>query len=174
MPKDFWNLPVNPVWRVPGFMKGGKADNERSKPVFIAPCPRIHKHLNFSSTVSTLLKIFVRSRRDWEKKCQIGIRHSPSTNRYGFAKIVAFCLCPFCIVMPTSGERGGGSFSGGKGGWIGSVKWWWMMMRWITFYILYTMAFWGLEDDTVLIFGFTFCSWTLLAPCMLYFETDGS
>ena len=24
MLKDFWNLPVNPVWRVPGFMKGGK------------------------------------------------------------------------------------------------------------------------------------------------------
>ena len=23
MSKDFWNLPVNPVWRVPGFMKGG-------------------------------------------------------------------------------------------------------------------------------------------------------
>ena len=23
MPKDFWNLPVNPVWRVPGFMKRG-------------------------------------------------------------------------------------------------------------------------------------------------------
>ncbi len=64
MPKDFWNLPVNPVWRVPGFMKGGKADNEHSK------------HLNFSFTVSTLLKIFVRSRRDWEKKCRIGIRQA--------------------------------------------------------------------------------------------------
>jgi hypothetical protein len=24
MLKDFWNLPVNPVWRVPGFMKGGE------------------------------------------------------------------------------------------------------------------------------------------------------
>jgi hypothetical protein len=40
----------------------------------MAPCPRIHKHLNFSFTFSTLLKIFVRSRRDWEKKCRIGIR----------------------------------------------------------------------------------------------------
>ena len=27
MSKDFWNLPVNPVWRVPGFMKEGKADS---------------------------------------------------------------------------------------------------------------------------------------------------
>jgi hypothetical protein len=26
MLKDFWNLPVNLVWRVPGFMKEGKAD----------------------------------------------------------------------------------------------------------------------------------------------------
>ncbi len=24
MSKDFWNLPVNPAWRVPGFMKGGE------------------------------------------------------------------------------------------------------------------------------------------------------
>ncbi len=32
-------------------------------------------HLNFSFTVSALLKIFVRSRRDQEKKCRIGIRH---------------------------------------------------------------------------------------------------
>jgi hypothetical protein len=47
---------------------------------------------------------------------QIGIRHSPSTNHYGFAKIVAFYLCPFCTVMPTSGERGGGEFQwGGEG-----------------------------------------------------------
>ena len=27
MPKEFWNLPANPVWRVPGFMKEGKADS---------------------------------------------------------------------------------------------------------------------------------------------------
>jgi hypothetical protein len=27
MSKDFWNLPVNPVRRVPGFMKEGKADS---------------------------------------------------------------------------------------------------------------------------------------------------
>ena len=83
---------------------------------------------NFQFTVASLLKIFVRSRRDWEKKCRIGIRHSPSTNRYGFAKIVAFYLRPFCIVMPTSGEREGGNFIGGRGGWMGSVKWWWRVM----------------------------------------------
>jgi hypothetical protein len=79
---------------------------------------RIHKHLHFSFTVSTLSKIFVRSRRDWEKKCRMGIRHSPSSNRYGFAKTVAFFLCPFCIVMPTPGEEewGGGNSAGeGKG-----------------------------------------------------------
>jgi hypothetical protein len=40
----------------------------------------------------------------------------PSTNRYGFAKIVAFYSCPFCTVMPTSGEKRGGSFGGGGGG----------------------------------------------------------
>jgi hypothetical protein len=31
--------------------------------------------LNFTFTVCALLKIFVRSRRDQEKKCRIGIRH---------------------------------------------------------------------------------------------------
>jgi hypothetical protein len=30
--------------------------------------------LNFTFTVCALLKIFVRSRRDQEKKCRIGIR----------------------------------------------------------------------------------------------------
>ncbi len=53
-----------------------RTDNEAHYPNFIAPCPRIHKHLDFSFTVSALLKIFVRSRRDQEKKCRIGIRHN--------------------------------------------------------------------------------------------------
>ncbi len=39
MSKDFWNLPVNPVWRVPGFMKEGKADNEHSNPVLLPLVP---------------------------------------------------------------------------------------------------------------------------------------
>jgi hypothetical protein len=41
IPKDFWNLPVNPVWRVPGFMKEGKADNEHSNPVLLPLVPEI-------------------------------------------------------------------------------------------------------------------------------------
>ena len=73
--KDFWNLPVNPVWRVPGFMKEGKADNEHSNPVLL-PLPPNSQHLHFSFTVASLSKIFVRSRRDWEKKCRIGIRQA--------------------------------------------------------------------------------------------------
>ena len=51
MPKDFWNLPVNPVWRVPGFMKGGKADNERSNPILLPLVPEFTNiwisHLQF-------------------------------------------------------------------------------------------------------------------------------
>ncbi len=39
MSKDFWNLPVNPVWRVPGFMKEGKADSEHSNPVLLPLVP---------------------------------------------------------------------------------------------------------------------------------------
>ncbi len=40
MSKDFWNLPVNPVWRVPSFMKEGKADNEHSNPVLLPLVPQ--------------------------------------------------------------------------------------------------------------------------------------
>ena len=51
MSKDFWNLPVNPVWRVPGFMKGGKADNEHSNPVLLPLVPEFTNiwisHLQF-------------------------------------------------------------------------------------------------------------------------------
>jgi hypothetical protein len=54
---------------------GGKMYNGGGKMYTV---PRIHKHLNFSFTVSALLKIFVRSRRDWEKKCRIGIRQYPT------------------------------------------------------------------------------------------------
>ena len=108
MPKDFWNLPVNPVWRVPGCMKGGGKQITSVATQFYCPLSRIHKHLNFSFTVSTLLKNFVRSRRDWEKKCPIGIRHSPSANRVHLRKNNYILFVPFCIVMPTSGEREGG------------------------------------------------------------------
>ncbi len=37
--EGFLNLPVNPVWRVPGFMKEGNADNERSNPVLLPLVP---------------------------------------------------------------------------------------------------------------------------------------
>jgi|LakMenE18May11ns_1017448.scaffolds.fasta_scaffold8482004_1 hypothetical protein len=36
------------------------------------------------------------------------------------------------------------------------------------------MAFRGLEGDTILTLGFAFAFWTLLAPCILCFETGGS
>jgi hypothetical protein len=38
--------------------------------------PLNSQHLHFSFTVASLSKIFVRSRRDWEKKCRMGIRQS--------------------------------------------------------------------------------------------------
>jgi hypothetical protein len=75
MSTDFWNLPLNPVWCVPGFMKEGKADNEHSNPVLL---PLVPEFTNICISHLQLLhfqKNFVRSRRDWEKKCRIGIRH---------------------------------------------------------------------------------------------------
>jgi hypothetical protein len=107
-----------------------KADNALSNPCFMA------LPLNFTTSAFPIpnyftFKNFVRSRRDWKKKCREGSRHSPSYNRYGFANQLQL-LVPFCIVMPTHGEGegvGGGTLLGGKGGnrkhemmmW----GWWW-------------------------------------------------
>ncbi len=61
-------------------------------------------------------KNFVRSRRDWEKKCREGSRHSPSTNRYGFAKqLHPFCAL-FALSCPPMGEGGGEEFCWEGGG----------------------------------------------------------
>jgi hypothetical protein len=46
-----------------------KADNEHSNPLFYGPSPLNSQHLHFQFPIASLLKIFVRSRRDWEKKC---------------------------------------------------------------------------------------------------------
>ncbi len=73
--EGFWNLPVNPARRVPGFMEKRKADNKHSNPLFYCPSPLNSQHLHFQFTVASLLKIFLRSRRDWEKKCREGSRH---------------------------------------------------------------------------------------------------
>ena len=74
--------------------------------------------------------------------------------------LMPFLHCHAHLWRETRGE----SLGGGRGE-FGSEIWWWMMMRWITFYIIYTKAFWDLGDNTVLNFCFYFL--TLLAPCML-------
>ena len=95
-------------------MEGGETDNEHITPVLLPLVPEF-TNTEFHIYSFCTFKIFVRSRRDQEKKCRIGIRHSPSTDRYVFEKIVAFYSCPFCTVMPTSGEKRGGVLVGGEG-----------------------------------------------------------
>jgi hypothetical protein len=51
-----------------------KADNEHNNPLFYGPSPLNSQHLHFQFPIASLLKIFVRSRRDWEKKCWEGSR----------------------------------------------------------------------------------------------------
>jgi hypothetical protein len=125
VPKDFLGppcltLPGEPlVLRERGWKEGGTQITSPLPQFYCSLSPRIHKHWISHFTVPALLKIFVRSRRDQEKKCRIGIRHSPSTDRYGFEKIVA---CPFCIAMPTSGggkerKREGRESLGGADEW---------------------------------------------------------
>ncbi len=47
-----------------------KADNEHSNPLFYGPLPLNSQHLHFQFSIASLLNIFVRSRRDREKKCR--------------------------------------------------------------------------------------------------------
>ncbi len=114
------------------------------------------------------LKNFVRSRRDWEKKCREGSRHSPSSNRYGFANC-CILLVPFlyCHAHPWGREGVGGILLGGKG----ESKAWddddvGLMMKWFAFYILYTMAFLRAPGEHILLFCFAFTFRTLL--CSLH------
>jgi hypothetical protein len=93
MSKDFWNLPVNPVWRGPGFMKEGKADNEHSNPVL---WPLVLEFTNICISHLQLLhfqKIFVRSRRDWEKKMPDG---NPTTS---FKTLVLYKMLAIKILV---------------------------------------------------------------------------
>jgi hypothetical protein len=55
-----------------------KADNAHSNPLFYGPRPLTSQHLHFQFLIVTLLKIFVRSRRDWKKKCREGSRQAHS------------------------------------------------------------------------------------------------
>ncbi len=63
-----------------------KADNEHSNPLFYCPSPLNSQHLHFQFTVASFLKFFVRSRRDWEKKCREGSRQS-AFQIYGNARL---------------------------------------------------------------------------------------
>jgi hypothetical protein len=51
-----------------------KADNAHGNPLFYGPSPLNSQHLHFQFPITSLLKIFVRSCRDWEKKCREGSR----------------------------------------------------------------------------------------------------
>ncbi len=68
MPKDFWNLPVNPVWRVPGFMKERTADNEHSNPVLLPLVPEFTNiwisHLQFLHFQIFLLEVVAIGRKN--------------------------------------------------------------------------------------------------------------
>ena len=98
-------------------VEGGGTDNE---PITLNLLPLVPEFINTEFHIYSFctFKIFVRSRRDQEKKYRIGIRHSPSTDRYVFEKIVAFYSCPFALSCPPLGgkeKRGEGKSLGGRG-----------------------------------------------------------
>jgi hypothetical protein len=66
--EGFWNLPVNPVWRVPGIMKEGKADNEHSNPVLLPLVPEFTNicisHLQLLHFQNFLLEVVAIGRKN--------------------------------------------------------------------------------------------------------------
>ena len=67
--RTFWNLPVNPVWRVPGFMEGGGGtDNEHSNPVLLPLVPEFTNiwisHLQFLHFQKFLLEVVAIGRKN--------------------------------------------------------------------------------------------------------------
>ena len=87
MSKDFWNLPVNPVWRVPGFMKEGKADNEHSNPVLLPLVPEFTNicisHLQFLHFQKFLLEVVAIGRKNagWEYDSQFKLFFDKKTSK---------------------------------------------------------------------------------------------
>jgi hypothetical protein len=90
---DFWNLPVNPVWRVPGFMKEGKADNEHSNPVLLPLAPEFTNicisHLQLLHFQKFWLEVVAIGRKNagWESNRRKSFR------REYFAKTLFFYTC---------------------------------------------------------------------------------
>jgi hypothetical protein len=83
----FWNLPVNPVWRVPGFMKEGKADNEHSNPVLLPLVPEFTNicisHLQLLHFQKFLLEVVAIGRKNagWESNNGFTITKLPASFR---------------------------------------------------------------------------------------------
>ena len=86
---------------------------------------------------------------------------------------ILFCALLHCHAHPWE-ERGGGKFAGREGG---NRKCEMMMDDDEMNYFLHSLYNGILRArgwHSTNFWLFTFCSWTLFAPCMLYFETDGS
>ncbi len=78
-----------------------KADNTPSNPLFYGPSPLNSQHLHFQFPITSLLKFFVRSCCDWEKKCREGSRQYIYVNFVTSLPIItslriatAFCPAP--------------------------------------------------------------------------------
>ena len=147
-----------------------KADNEHSNPPVLWPLAPKFSTSAFPIPNYFTFKNFVRSHRDWEKKCREGSRHSPSTNRYGFANSCILSV-PFCIVVPTHEKEGGGEILAGREG--ESTAWndddVGLEMKWLAFHILYTMAFLRARGEHILLFVLLLLLELCFAPCILYF-----
>jgi hypothetical protein len=83
-------------------------------------------------------------------------------------KTVAFFLCLFALSCPPmEDEEWGEIFREGRGNRKCDMMMMGMMMKWLTFYILYTTAFCKLEGNTKLLFCLYFCFLGLLL-CSLH------
>ena len=146
-----------------------KADNAHSNPLFYGPRPLTSQHLHFQFPITSLLKIFVRSRRDWKEKMPGRIPTLPLLQSLRLRKPIAVHCALWCIVMPTHG--GGGDFCReGRGG----LKAWndddvGLMMKWSAFYILSTKEFLRARGEHILLFALLLFLELCFAPCIPYF-----
>ena len=100
-----------------------KADNALSNPLFYGPRPLTSQHLHLQFLIVSLLKFFVRSRRDWKEKMSGRIPTLPLLQSLRFRKPLHSCALLYCHAHPW--ERGGWGNLCWEGRGIDSMKWWW-------------------------------------------------
>ncbi len=122
--------------------------------------------------ITSLLKIFVWSRRDWKEKMPGRIPTLPLLQSLRLRKPIAtFCaLLMYCLAHPWRRGGGGGELCwegrGKSKAWNDDVG---VMMKWSAFYILFTKEFSRAWEEHILLLVFALLWDLCFTPCTSYF-----